>query len=210
MVGFFLISIGNDMMVNVYMYIMKVNKPIFVITGPSASGKTTIAMEVVKSDLPITKIVTTTTRVPREGEIDGIDYHFVAKAHFEEMIERDEMFEWARYNDNYYGSQKRTVNAIFDSRKYPLWTVEIQGAEYFKKHYPMAKIFFIMPESLDILRKRLAERGSNEKEITSRLRIAKAEMAKANLFDYQIINREGKLTEAVLAVVKLVREVIAD
>lgn len=187
---------------------MDLNQPIFVITGPSASGKTTIAMEIIKSDLPVAKVVTTTTRVPRKGEVDDIDYHFVTKDHFEIMIKENKMFEWARYGDNYYGSQNRDINAIFDSGNYPLWVVDILGAKHFKKHYPTAKIFFVMPESLDILQQRLEARNSSADEITTRLNIAKVEMTEANLFDYEIINRNGKLAEAVAEVIEIIRSVI--
>lgn len=188
---------------------MNLEKPIFIITGPSASGKTTIAMEVIKSNLPIAKVITTTTRMPREGEVDDIDYHFVTKDHFETMIQKDEMFEWARYGDNYYGSQNRDVHEIFDSGRYPLWVVEVQGAEYLKKHYPTAKAFFVMPESIDILQQRLEERKSSKDEIATRLSIAKSEIAKADLFDYQIINRDGKLDESVAEVIRIIKSIIS-
>lgn len=187
----------------------ELDKPIFIITGPSASGKTTVAMEIIKSSLPITKVVTTTTRAPRTGEVDGIDYHFVTKARFEEMIAKNAMFEWARYDDNYYGSQNRDVKAIFDGGKYPLWVVDIQGAEYFKKHYPTAKIFFIAPESLDVLRQRLKGRGDSSDDITIRLSIAKDEMAKAKLFDYSIINKDGRVEESVKEIIEKIKLVIS-
>ncbi|MBU1083021.1 guanylate kinase [Patescibacteria group bacterium] len=188
---------------------MDLDKPIFIITGPSASGKTSIAMEVIKSSAPITKVITTTTRTPRKGEVDDIDYHFVTRDHFETMIQKDEMFEWARFGDNYYGSQNRDVSAIFHSGKYPLWVVDVQGAEYFKKHYLIAKVFFVTPESLDVLHQRLKGRGDSSEDIIARLSIAKDEMAKADLFDYKIINRDGKLAEAVTEIVDIIKSSIS-
>lgn len=189
---------------------MDLDKPIFVITGPSASGKTTVAMEVIKSDLPVVKVVTTTTRMSREGEVDGIDYHFVTKVHFEEMIEKGEMFEWAEYGSNFYGSQKRDVDEIFDGGKYPLWVIDIQGAEYFKQHFPKAIIFFIAPESLKALEQRLINRGDAPTDIAVRLKIAQGELSKANLFNHQVINKDGELAAAVSEVVKLIKATISQ
>jgi guanylate kinase len=197
------------MMSEVYNEDMELTKPIFIITGPSASGKSTIALEVLKSDLPIEMVVTTTTRTPRKGEVDGIDHHFVDKAYFESLIEKNEMFEWNLYNTDYYGSRNRDVEAIFDSGKYPLWDVDLNGAEYLKKHYPTAKIFFVAPESLDILKERLEERKFNADVIAYRLGVAKITMTRADDFDYKIINIIGKLDESVAEVIRIIKSIIS-
>lgn len=188
---------------------MDLDKPIFVITGPSASGKTTVAMAVIKSDLPVVKVVTTTTRMSREGEVDGIDYHFVSQDQFQTMIDHGEMFEWAEYDSNFYGSQQQDVDEIFASGNYPLWVIDIQGAEYFKQHFPKAVIFFIAPESLKALEQRLINRGDAPADIAVRLKIAQGELSKANLFNHRIINKDGELAAAVSEVIKLIKATIS-
>jgi guanylate kinase len=182
----------------------------FVITGPSAVGKTTLARELLKTDLPITKVITTTTRPVREGEVDGREYHFVTKEEFLQMIEKDEMFEWAIYNGEHYGSQKRDVENVIQSRKSPLWVVDVRGAEFLRENYPEARVIFIVPSSFEILRTRLENRDLPKEEIRNRLKIAREEIAEAPRFTYRVTNYDGKLEKIVEEAVDIIRKELSS
>ncbi len=178
----------------------------FVITGPSAVGKTTLARELLKTNLPIAKVITTTTRPAREGEVDDREYHFVTREEFLQMIEKDEMFEWAIYNDEHYGSQKRDVETIVQSGKSPLWVVDVRGAEFLHEHYPEARVIFIVPSSFEILRTRLENRALSKEEIRNRLKIAREEIAEAPRFTYRVTNYDGKLEKIVAETADIIRK----
>lgn len=179
---------------------------LFVITGPSAVGKTTLARELLKTDLPIAKVITTTTRPVRKGEVDDREYRFVTKEEFREMIEKDEMFEWATYNDEYYGSQKQDVESIVQTGKSPLWVVDVRGAEFLREHYPEARVIFIVPSSFEILRTRLENRTLPKEEIRNRLKIAREEIAEAPRFTYRVNNYDGKLEKIVAETADIIRK----
>jgi guanylate kinase len=178
----------------------------FVITGPSGVGKTTVAYRALAMDLPIAKVVTTTTREIREGETADVDYHFISKSDFEKKIEQSEMFEWAKYGENYYGSQKKDVESIVDGNQTPLWVVDVQGAKFLKEKFPLAVIIFIAPESLSTLEQRLVSRGDAPEDIKKRIHIADEEMKLASTFDYQVINFENQLDQAVEEVAQIIEQ----
>lgn len=183
----------------------------FVITGPSAVGKSTLARGLLKTDLPVAKVTTTTTRPARAGEIQDREYHFVDEAKFRQMIEREEMFEWVVYNNEHYGSQKQDVNNVVESGKFPLWVVDVAGAEFFRKHYPeQARIIFIVPSAFDTLRKRLEARNLPKEEIRSRLKISREEIAEAPRFTYRVINYDGKLEKIVAEATDIIRKEITS
>jgi len=186
-----------------------VNKKIFIITGPSAVGKTTIAKHVIKLGLPLKKVVTTTTRQRRKGERDGYNYHFITRKKFEQLIKDRQMFEWTKYADHYYGSQKRHVEQIIKSGKHPLWITEVEGAEYFKKRYKkLSVVIFIVPHSFSVLRDRLEKRGAPEADIRTRLKISREELKQSSKFDYRVINYNGKLENVVNEVAEIVKREI--
>ena len=184
---------------------MDSNKPFFIITGPSAVGKTAITKGLLAADVPVAKVITTTTRPSRAGETDGISYRFVDQPEFERLIAADQMFEWAEYAGNSYGSQRRDVESVLAAGKYPLWIVDPQGADYFKAHYPAAYIIFVVPSAFDILRTRMEKRGMAESDIRKRLDIAKDELTQAPKYDARVVNYDGKLQTVVAEVEQLIR-----
>lgn len=182
---------------------------LFVITGPSGVGKTSAAYKVLEIGLPIAKVVATTTREIRDGETVDVDYHFVSKADFEHKIKTDEMFEWAKYGDNYYGSQTSDVEKIIASGKTPLWVVDVQGAKYLKEKFKATVVIFIAPESLSTLEQRLVSRGDDAKDIKKRLRLADKEMKLASVFDYQVINFDNQLVQTVDEIARIIEQELA-
>ena len=185
------------------------SKKIFVITGPSAVGKTTIVKHIIELGLPMKKVVTTTTRKRRKGERNAIDYYFVNRNEFEQLIANKQMLEWAKYGDNYYGSQKHHVEQINQSGKYPLWIAEVEGAKYFKKHYKNSIVIFIVPHSFSTLRDRLEKRALLTDEIRLCLKIAREELKQSSKFDYRVINYDGKLKNVVKEVAEIVEREIS-
>ncbi|MDD5605910.1 MAG: guanylate kinase [Patescibacteria group bacterium] len=178
----------------------------FVITGPSGVGKTSVAYRVLDMGLPIAKVTTTTTRAKRESETQDVDYHFIAHEDFEKKIENNEMFEWAKYGNDYYGSQKADVEAIMARGHTPLWVVDVQGAKYFKDTFPGCVVIFIAPESLSVLEQRLVERGDDPKDIKRRIAIADDELKLASAFDYQVINFDDQLDQAVAETTQIIEQ----
>ena len=125
----------------------------------------------------------------RKGELDGVHYHFVSKDDFCRMIENDEFVEWAEVYGNYYGTTKKEVDRIKKSGKIPLFDVDIQGSRNLKKQIKDGVFIFIIPPSLDVLKKRLIGRKTEDSEqLSLRLKNAYNEIAEYVNFDYVIIN----------------------
>jgi guanylate kinase len=162
------------------------------ITGPSGVGKTTVCNEILKSAL-FQRVVTTTTRKPREGEIDGIDYHFLTKEEFEEAVKEKKFLEHAEVYGNYYGTPKSSVTKIFSRRENALLVVDIQGFKSIKSlNLKYHESYFIMPPSAKELKKRLENRKTDSKEdIEKRLKKAKSEISERKLFNYVKVNSDS-------------------
>lgn len=171
---------------------------IFVITGCSGSGKTEISKNLLKKkELKLTKITTCTTREPRNGEVNGKDYFFLTKNEFLRNIEEKKMFEWAKVYGNYYGSRKEDVEKILKKGKNVLFVVDVKGALKIKKENKCF-VIFIEVESLEELRRRLISRGSDSEEtIEKRIKEAKKEMSYSKKFDRIVLNKNGKIFEAI-------------
>ena len=137
---------------------------IVVISGPSGSGKGTIVNELIKNEQYALSI-SATTRKPRIGEKEGIHYFFMSKEEFLEMINKEELVEWAEFCDNYYGTPKSYIEDKINKGKDVILEIEVQGALQVKKIYPEAILIFIIPPSLTELKNRLLKRGTETSEI---------------------------------------------
>jgi len=162
---------------------------LFVFTGPSGVGKGTLLNEFLKQNPNIKYSISSTTRAPRQGEIDGVNYFFISKEKFEEDINNNKFLEWAKYNENYYGTSFDFVNSEMEKGHDVLLEIEVQGAIQIMDKMKNCVSIFILPPSTEELEKRLKGRNTEDIEtVNRRLKIAHDEIAKANLFKYNVIN----------------------
>lgn len=159
-----------------------------VISGPSGVGKGTIFNKLFK-ELNAWYSVSTTTRSPREGEVDGVNYFFITKEEFLKKIEAGEFLEYNYYNENYYGTSKKIVLEKMDQGVNVFSEIDVNGARNIKKIFPDALLIYIAPPSMEELRKRLVGRGTDPIErINQRLAIAEEEMKQVDFYDYVVVN----------------------
>ncbi len=164
---------------------------LIVLTGPSGVGKGTLVKQLLRRQPQLYLSISTTTRSPRLGEINGRDYYFVNRDYFQQMIEREQLLEWAEYAGNYYGTPRGTVMEQIQQGKQVLLEIELAGARTIGKTFPDAYRIFILPPSLTELERRLRARAQDsEMAIAQRLQRAEAEIAAAGEFDCQIVNQD--------------------
>ncbi|BHH84142.1 guanylate kinase [Desulforhopalus sp. 52FAK] len=165
---------------------------LFVISAPSGAGKTTLLKGVMSSLAKMTFSVSHTTRAPREGEVDGREYHFVSRETFTEMIHDDKFIEHADVHGNLYGTSYVSVMQQQDQGYDVILDIDVQGAEILRGNSDVDAAFvFIAPPSLTELERRLRGRGTESEEtVTVRLRNAKTELASMADYDYVIVNKE--------------------
>ena len=166
-----------------------------VLTGPSGVGKGTLVRALLSRHSKLYLSISATTRSPRSSEIDGKDYYFIGKTEFENMIQQNQLLEWAQYADNYYGTPRIDVQEKINKGFIVLLEVEVAGAEAIKKTFTNALRIFISPPSLAELESRLRGRATDsEQAITKRLKLAKEELAVSQRFDKTIINNNLETT----------------
>lgn len=159
-----------------------------VVSGPSGVGKGTICNTLIK-ELNAWYSVSVTTRAPREGEIDGVNYFFTTKEDFEERIKNNEFLEYNYYNENYYGTSKKNVLDKINEGRNVFCEIDVNGARNIKKIFSDALLIYIAPPSIEELRRRLIGRGTEPIErINQRLEIAEEELKQVNFYDYVVIN----------------------
>ena len=162
---------------------------LFVVSAPSGAGKTTLC-QAARERLPeLVYSVSSTTRQPRAGEVEGRDYFFVSEARFEQGIADGSWAEWARVHDNYYGTSARFLEDHLAAGRDVLLDIDVQGAKQILERYPEAVTVFIAAPSLDVLRQRLMTRGSDAPEVIElRLKNARDEMACQDMYRHVVVN----------------------
>ncbi|MFA6424421.1 MAG: guanylate kinase [Candidatus Magasanikbacteria bacterium] len=182
-----------------------------VISSPSGGGKDVIISALVKKFNNSAKLITTTSRSPRPEDKEGVTYYFVSKEDFEEKIKMNEMVEYNFYANNYYGvtktelkNKQKNFNSIFTN-------VDVHGRKNLISAGFKNLSIFLMPENLDDLKTRISRRGGlSDSEIEQRLQTAKQEIDRANEYDFQVINKNGKLPETIDNVAKIITKQLSS
>jgi guanylate kinase len=180
---------------------------LFIVAAPSGAGKSTLVNALLKQEPAIKLSISTTTRQPRPGEVDGREYHFTTAEDFVARADAGEFLEWAEVHGNYYGTSRLMVEDVMKAGTDVLLEIDWQGARQVRKQFPGAVGIFIVPPSIAALEERLYKRGQDEPHvITKRLLAAGGEIAHAPDFDYVIINEEFNVALSEMsAIVKATR-----
>ena len=177
-----------------------------VVSGPAGSGKGTVTRMLM--DLPEYAFsVSATTRAPRPGEVDGVNYHYISTEEFERRIQADELLEYTKYCGNYYGTLKKETEAVLESGKNLILEIEVEGAMNVKRLCPeTAVLIMLLPPSYSVQEQRLRGRATETEEvILRRLERAKEEMEYLSHYDYVVYNYDGKAAECAEEIRNIIR-----
>ncbi|MBO8176473.1 MAG: guanylate kinase [Bacillus sp. (in: Bacteria)] len=184
---------------------MKEKGLLIVLSGPSGVGKGTVRKALFEQEnTQFEYSISMTTRPPREGEVDGVDYFFKTREEFERLIKEGKLLEYAEYVGNYYGTPVDYVKETMDAGKDVFLEIEVQGAKQVREKFPDGLFIFLAPPSLEELKNRIVSRGTETEElIINRLEEAKKEIEMMDLYDYVVVNDQVELAcERIKAIVK--------
>lgn len=187
---------------------------LFVLSGPSGVGKGTVRKKLFEEELSLQYSISMTTRDRRTGEVDGVDYFYKSRDEFEKLIEEGELLEYAQYVNNYYGTPRKYVEETIEKGFDVFLEIEVQGAMQVKKNFPQGVFIFLFPPSLEELKNRIVNRGTESQELVlNRLKEARNEIEMMDAYDYVVVNDKVETAvDKVKAIIKsehLKRERIA-
>ena len=178
---------------------------LFIISGPAGSGKGTVVKKLLEKHPEIKLSVSMTTRQPRPGEAEGVNYYYTTKRDFKKRIRKKEFLEYAVYNRNLYGTLVSEVKARLDSGPDVVLEIEVKGAMKIKELFPEATFIMLTPPDAQVLEKRLRGRGTEkERDIKRRLKRAKKEILLLPEYDYSVVNEDGQVEECAELVYSIV------
>ena len=163
---------------------------LYVVSGPSGTGKTTLCKELIKLIPDLSFSISYTTRPPRRNEKSGKDYYFVTPEVFEKMIDKGEFAEWAEIYGNLYGTTRSSIEQALNKGHDLIFDIDSQGAQQLKRTYPLGVSIFLLPPSVSELEKRLCNRKTDSQEtIRKRLNKARQEISQVEFYEYVVINK---------------------
>jgi guanylate kinase len=181
------------------------NPLVVVISGLSGVGKDVVLKGMREQGYIFHRVVTVTTRSPRPGEVEGVDYRFVSEDQYEAMMERGELLEHAVVYGRRYGVPEREIREPLDRGRDAVLRIDVQGAKTIKEKMPQAVLIFLTASSMEELKRRLIGRGKDSpEEMERRMNRAREEMGYLPKFDYLVVNRDGRLDDAVRQVMAIV------
>ncbi|KEZ50039.1 MULTISPECIES: guanylate kinase [Metabacillus] len=173
---------------------MKERGLLIVLSGPSGVGKGTVRKAIFSQNTDFEYSISMTTRKPREGEVDGVDYFFKTREEFEQLIKEEGLLEWAEFVGNYYGTPVEYVEKTLSEGKDVFLEIEVQGALQVRKAFPEGLFIFLMPPSLSELKNRIVTRGTETQDIiNNRMAAAKEEIEMMDAYDYVVENDQVDL-----------------
>lgn len=177
---------------------------LFILSGPSGVGKGTVRKKLFEEKTDLQYSISMTTREMRPGEAEGVDYFYRSKEHFEQMIANNQLLEYAKYVNNYYGTPRAYVEETLAKGKDVFLEIEVQGALQVKKNFPQGVFIFLFPPSLDELKNRIEGRGTESEELViNRLKEARKEIEMMHAYDYVVVNDDVNLAvEKVKAIIQ--------
>ena len=169
----------------------------FVLSAPSGGGKTTVTKLLMQRRADLGYSVSCTTRAPREGERDGVDYHFVTEGQFLAQRERGDFAEWAVVHGKFYGTLKSEISKVLAGGKHVMMDIDVQGAAQFALAWPTAVLVFMLPPSVEVLLERLERRNTEDgATLLTRLKSAHAELQVVSRYHYVLVNDDLESTVA--------------
>lgn len=181
-----------------------------IISAPSGGGKDAVIAELVKKFPNSNRLVTTTSRAPRPGEREGINYFYISADEFKRKIANDEFIEYNFFAENYYGTEKVILNKFLSNYDVVFATTEVNGKHNLDKLKINNVGIFLLPESLEILKNRIEKRGgTSAKSIKERLTLAKKEILDSKDYPYHVVNKDGKMPETVKKIEDIVHKELA-
>nr|BBH95531.1 guanylate kinase [Thermogemmatispora argillosa] len=171
---------------------------LFVLSAPSGTGKDSVIQALKQQGMDFHVVTSVTTRAPRPGESEGHPYHFISYEEFQQLVDNDELIEYANVHGHWYGQPRRQIKENLAAGRDVLLKVDVQGAATIRRKIPQAILIFLAPETHEELAQRLSRRQTEDAEqFRRRLADAANELAQYHWYDYLVINREGQLAQAV-------------